>query len=287
MSKIRRINAALLVLMILLSFFVSLVFAGSGGANDDSASCNEDNSVLINVLGNDSGLTKIGQISDPPHGNAVEENGYIRYTPDPNWYGTDSFTYTAMDTGLYFSGNGHYYEYISLGQNITWNSARVAAEAKTYYGLRGYLVTITSADEQNFVKSKIGGRSWMGASDSLNENHWRWVTGPESGTEFYYGRYTNGSSGCSYFVNPTSFGYTNWDQNEPNDWSCVEDYAHFKEDGTWNDYPNDPSTIGHAVTGYIVEYGGMPGDIPSFPQATVTITVNSVTPTFPQATVTV
>ena len=257
--------------MILLSFFVSLVFAGSGGANDDSASCNEDSSVLINVLGNDSGLTKIGQISDPPHGNAVEENGHIRYTPDPNWHGTDSFTYTAMSAGLYFSDNGHYYEYISH-PGITWESARDAAAAKTYYGLKGYLVTVTSAAEQNFVSSKLQGQGWMGASDNSNENHWYWVTGPESGTEFYYGRYSSGQGSCPYSVSPSYYGYTNWASNEPNDWDCNEDYGHFWDNGTWNDYASNNG----AIQGYVVEYGGMAGDSPSFPQATVTVTVNAV-----------
>ncbi|HII95692.1 MAG TPA: tandem-95 repeat protein [Candidatus Methanofastidiosum sp.] len=257
--------------MILLSFFVSLVFAGSGGANDDSASCNEDSSVLINVLGNDSGLTKIGQISDPPHGNAMEENGHIRYTPDPNWHGTDSFTYTAMSAGLYFSDNGHYYEYISH-PGITWESARDAAAAKTYYGLKGYLVTVTSAAEQNFVSSKLQGQGWMGASDNSNENHWYWVTGPESGTEFYYGRYSSGQGSCPYSVSPSYYGYTNWASNEPNDWDCNEDYGHFWDNGTWNDYASNNG----AIQGYVVEYGGMAGDSPSFPQATVTVTVNAV-----------
>ena len=266
----KKLLAMFLVISIALPFLPSVV-AGSGGANDDSASCNEDSSVLINVLGNDSGLTRLGQISDPPHGTAVEESGQIRYTPDPNWNGTDTFTYTAMSAGLYFSENGHYYEYIS-NSGITWENAKNAAAARSYYGLTGYLVTVTSATEQAFVSSKLEGQGWMGSSDSVSENSWRWVTGPENGTLFFYGRYSSGQGSCPYSVPPTYYGYTNWASNEPNDWDCNEDYGHFYPNATWNDYPANNG----AIQGYVVEYGGMPGDSPTFPQATVTVTVNAM-----------
>jgi len=48
-----------------------------------------------------------------------------------------------------------------------------------YYGLRGYLATITSQVENDFIKGKTKGVGWIGASDAAVEGDWRWVTGPE------------------------------------------------------------------------------------------------------------
>ncbi|GAB4143262.1 MAG: hypothetical protein Tsb009_14210 [Planctomycetaceae bacterium] len=73
-------------------------------ANNDSATTNEDNSVLINVMGNDSDpenntLTITGT-SSASNGTVTIVNGQIRYTPNANFFGTDTFTYTISD------GNG-------------------------------------------------------------------------------------------------------------------------------------------------------------------------------------
>lgn len=145
------------------------------------------------------------------------------------------------------SANGHFYEFVT-SPGISWTSAKTAAQSLTYYGLQGYLVTVTSADENSFVFSKLNGQGWMGASDATTEDQWYWVTGPESGQQFWSGR---GSSG-------TSFGgrYNNWNLGEPNDYGSGEDYAHFRTDGTWNDFPVSTASI----NGYVVEYGGSSGD---------------------------
>ena len=71
-------------------------------AGDDTPSTDEDTSVDINVLANDTdvdgdSLTITG-VSDPAHGTAViNPDGTIKYTPDANYNGTDSFTYTVSD----------------------------------------------------------------------------------------------------------------------------------------------------------------------------------------------
>jgi hypothetical protein len=49
---------------------------------------------------------------------------------------------------LSVGGNGHYYEAVLVGDRITWEAARDAAQAKG-----GYLATITSEDENSFVES--------------------------------------------------------------------------------------------------------------------------------------
>ena len=49
--------------------------------------------------------------------------------------------------------NGHYYEFIQLNDDISWTDARAAALSRTFEGKSGYLVNITSAEENAFVLS--------------------------------------------------------------------------------------------------------------------------------------
>ncbi len=71
-------------------------------ALDDTATVNEDDNVLINVLANDSdpdpgdSLT-ITVVGTPGNGTAVLEAGQIRYTPNADYNGADTFTYTIED----------------------------------------------------------------------------------------------------------------------------------------------------------------------------------------------
>ncbi len=71
-------------------------------ANNDSKTTNEDTAVTISVLSNDTDidgntLTVMGTTT-PLHGTAVINADYtITYTPDANYTGTDSFTYTISD----------------------------------------------------------------------------------------------------------------------------------------------------------------------------------------------
>ena len=71
-------------------------------ATDDIAATVEDESLVINVLGNDSdpdndNLT-VTHVSPPRDGTAMIEPGQtVRYTPNQNFNGQDSFSYTASD----------------------------------------------------------------------------------------------------------------------------------------------------------------------------------------------
>ncbi|GEM_PF-2294580 len=152
----------------------------------------------------------------------------------------------ALGSSLSFSGNGHFYEFVTAA-GISWTAARDAAAARTLFGMQGYLTTVTSAGENSFVVSKLVGQGWMGASDAVVEGDWRWVTGPEAGTPFW-----NDAGAGS----PVGGEYNNWSSGEPNDWGSGEDYAHFLSGGAWNDFP---LSLG-SIAGYVVEYGGMPGD---------------------------
>ena len=153
----------------------------------------------------------------------------------------------SLGSSLPNPGNGHYYEFV-IAPEIDWTVAKAAAAGRGFFGLQGYLATITSASENTFVVSKLAGEGWMGASDDpgqgASEGEWRWATGPEAGQLFY-----------SVVTGPVGGAYNNWAGGEPND-ADGEDFAHFLDSGQWNDYSNDNDN----VIGYVVEYGGLPGD---------------------------
>jgi len=190
--------------------------------------------------------------------------------------GTRQFSITVGEAN-YLPATGHYYEYVpNLG--ITWTAANTAASARTYFGLQGYLATLTSQEEADFSGSQATGVGWIGGSDAATEGVWQWVTGPEAGTVFW-----NGTAGGS----TPNFAF--WNTGEPNQ-SGNEDYAHITHpnvnpNGSWNDLSNTGASSGnYQPQGYVVEYGGTPGDPILNITATTTIniepfpTITSTTP---------
>lgn len=116
--------------------------------------------------------------------------------------------------------NGHTYKIVDAG--ITWTEANEECEK-----MGGHLVTISSAEEQNFVQSQFDSNSkncyWMGGR--YVDNSWSWIT-----TE--------------------PFSYQNWGINEPNNEEGQEAFLHMygqnrtsylgeKKVGQWNDASNN------------------------------------------------
>ncbi len=178
--------------------------------------------------------------------------------------GSRTFSIT-IDQLNYLPSTGHYYYYEPF-LGITWSQAKSVAEGSTYFGLKGYLATILSADEAKLIGEQTSGTGWIGGSDAETEGVWKWVTGPEAGTVMTY---------------------TFWNNGEPNNLGN-EDYAHITQPGvgirgSWNDLTNagDPSG-NYQPKGYVIEYGGSPGD-PVLHIATSTkITIPEVTVITPQ-----
>ncbi|MDD5016736.1 MAG: Ig-like domain-containing protein, partial [Eubacteriales bacterium] len=79
-------------------------------ANNDTATTDEDVKATIDVLANDTDADlddmdstetlTISQAGNGSHGTTEIVGGKIEYTPDLNWSGTDSFTYTICDNAL-------------------------------------------------------------------------------------------------------------------------------------------------------------------------------------------
>lgn len=258
-------------------------------ANDDSFTFNANPGQSFtfsaaDLIGNDvdpyGQSLQVDAVTNPSSGTIVDNyNGTFTFTPASAAGQTVTASYVVKrdDGTIVYSGNGHFYEFVA-SPGISWTQAKAAAEQRTYNGMQGYLVTVTSSSENEFVKGKLNGQGWMGASDAAQEGNWKWVTGPEAGTQFYQVTYNY------FFGYPTSISggyavngmFNGWTGAEPNDAGGNEDYAHFWEDGRWNDFPNQVGSI----AGYVVEYGGTAGDCNTVSTSTANITFNiqDVTP---------
>jgi hypothetical protein len=70
---------------------------------DDSDTTNEDTAVTTNVLANDTfeGTPVVTDVTQGSNGSVVNNgDGTITYTPDPDFNGTDSYTYTVTSGGV-------------------------------------------------------------------------------------------------------------------------------------------------------------------------------------------
>jgi hypothetical protein len=104
--------------------------------------------------------------------------------------------------------NNHLYKRID--DTMSWHQAKAHCES-----LGGYLVTITSDQEQDFVFDNLVSDSpqncWLGATDEEDEGNWRWS-------------------------NSEKWDYINWDLNEPNNCLGIEHYpALVALNGSWHD----------------------------------------------------
>lgn len=112
--------------------------------------------------------------------------------------------------------NGHYYylyDFTGLApaEKNTWENALAYCQ-----GVNGYLATITSPEENEFVYNYMKKRGYASA---------------------YFGLTDNGTEGTWTWCNGEALNYTNWASGEPNG-GTGENYALFYykySDGTWND----------------------------------------------------
>lgn len=225
-------------------------------------------------------LTLTGNRSTSDYQDALRNVKYENTMDTPNT-AVRNVTFVLGGNAVYNPDTGHYYEAVDNGANIAWTAANTAAQSRDLYGLQGYLVTITSSNENSFIGSKASADAWIGASDASVEGDWRWVTGPEgtenagAGRQFY-----SGLGGAGGFA--VGGEYNNWASGEPND-AGGEDHAHMygsHAQKDWNDYPDSLN-----VRYYMVEYGGMAGDPALNLSATITVNVTAVNdaPTTPGA----
>ena len=266
-------------LIILLSFFVSFSYGQSvsaplGRTYQVSTSGQDASGFIINGFTNETLLTSIGLVN-PPSGTTFSittTTGLSFATGYNSWSNQSRIAFTGTVTninnalaslkintgsnlgnvqisvsttvnpvGYYYNPiNGHFYRPISTGN--TYTGARAASLLTTFKGQTGYLVTITSADEDAFIYNNVPqSQIWFALTDESSEGQWRIDAGPEKGTLI---KTSNGQT-----VGNIVGQYNNWAPGEPNN-SGNEDYAVTKWNGSqWNDLPNNFNNP------YVIEYG--------------------------------
>ena len=65
-------------------------------------------------------------------------------------------------------GGAHFYTYVA-SDDIHFQNARTAAANMSLFGMQGYLATITSAAEQEYLEPKLDGYGWLGGCDRLGD----------------------------------------------------------------------------------------------------------------------
>ncbi|SDK47618.1 VPLPA-CTERM sorting domain-containing protein [Aliiruegeria lutimaris] len=133
-------------------------------------------------------------------------------------------------------GNDHWYEYIYAW--VTHEDSQDLAAASTYDDMTGYLVTITSQEEQDFVDSLATASYQVGGGQNADGN-WGWLDGPEAGEEI----------GVS--------GWENFPVGEPDNSSHWADYI---LSPMWSDEWR--TTNGYVAT-YVIEYSAAAVPLPA------------------------
>jgi hypothetical protein len=179
---------------------------------------------------------------------------------DPAANGTgpdDGMTVTASVVGAVpvpYEADGHLYDAVEVPDGINWTDARTAAEALTSGSCQGYLASVTSAEEDEFIRGSfanvvpsVGGVGyWVGGyqdpSSFPADAGWMWVSGE-------------------------TFDYANWLDGQPDDngdvtESTQEDAIHYAAASTggfsaaatagWADRNRDET-----APGYVVEFDGV------------------------------
>ena len=144
------------------------------------------------------------------------------------WLASCDIRQWAVEAG----GNGHYY--LLVQGSHRWDEALTLAQEYSWAGLSGYLTTITSAAESDWICSQFPGRFWLGGyqpeGSEEPDGGWEWVT-------------------------EESWEYTSWRLGEPNDADGAENSLHRwpgECDGTgdWND-----SNGSNTIEAFLVEFG--------------------------------
>ena len=103
------------------------------------------------------------------------------------------------------------HDYALIISAKTWQNAQNFCSANA----GGYIATITSGDENNFIHTMRGGSNniWLGGKRNAEDNFY-WISGEK-------------------------FDYENWDSGEPNNQNWNEDCIEMRSNGEWNDTEYD------------------------------------------------
>ncbi|KYQ93172.1 IPT/TIG domain-containing protein [Tieghemostelium lacteum] len=105
-----------------------------------------------------------------------------------------------------FVFNGH--TYTLSPETMTFANAKTYCESLIPNGNKGYLATVTSEEEFNYITTSIlapgSTTAWISGSDSVSQGKWKFISGPESGQSLYN------------VYNDRCDNYCPWQSTEPN-----------------------------------------------------------------------
>lgn len=154
---------------------------------------------------------------------------------------------TVNPPGYYYlPSTGHFYKPVTWPTEVTggaeaYTTIKNLAASESFKGQTGYLVTITSQDEQDFIHANVPINNILIAlTDEVQEGIWKWDAGPEAGN----------------VVGP----FINWCGGEPNNAGTGENYVVTNWGdpigNCWNDYGPPGSDFSSTIMGgYVVEFG--------------------------------
>ena len=165
------------------------------------------------------------------------------------------FTLSPVEWKVSEGGNGHFYDFVRTRSGVTWSESNQQAKSRSFKGVVGHLLSITSRQELDFVQANlpfVTKGSWLGgfqdkSSPSYREpdSGWKWVTGEPWG----FAAWSTPEAGARDI--------------EPNDHRGGEDALSSeisvlsgKRVFRWNDYPES-----RKLDGFYIEYPVAAGDI--------------------------
>jgi len=170
------------------------------------------------------------------------------------WFGGSELKANPVQWTVAEGGNGDWYDLVMPDSDLysyTWTQARAAADSMTWDGLQGYLATVTTPDEGEFLRDNF--------SSQLVDLH-----GPGDHSKYaWIGLFAPTPTSGFQWVTGEPLNFTDWAPGEPNFygsplWQCVHYWTRDFGSGpswTWNNETN--SIQGNQnIYGFFVEFGG-------------------------------
>ncbi len=188
---------------------------------------------------------------------AVAVAARLLFEPQPE---PGRFRFPAIPSSRVFEApDGHAYQYFAA-PNISWDKARVLAARHSWQGHKGYLATIDSAAEFQFLMQNVFAEdndvTYLGGRQT-GHGEWRWVTGPDAradngkGLLFWTG-YEEGRPVEGRFADWMFSAFQHGGKWDVDKVCCVTLFSYRKRQLSTSLGNGDPD---EGVAGYLVEYG--------------------------------
>ena len=120
----------------------------------------------------------------------------IAYRPtSQNYIATKRLIVSIGYLPMPINGEYHFYEFMEAneGDTVSWTTSQTNAYNAMFCGTRGYLATVTSKEENDFLIERFRKSTgsvpagWLGGSDVATPGDWVWeANSPEAGLQFWH-----------------------------------------------------------------------------------------------------